>query len=362
MSQNSETHGNSRPAGTGDLADPGSLNTGTPGEQGPPSVDEIRGTFGGPPAGDQTRETFAETLAAVAEAGRSLMRPTPLAEIGALRRHRRTRRTALTASLAAVATCAVAAGVTIAVSPGTTKAMPSVGAPPTGAGRSSTSPRLSSTPSIGTVPSTSATPGTATSPPPGPSSSIPDTVFVTAGQVPFPDGGPWQEGGEGIVPDYAVHDFCASAWDPVVITSKPGHPAPVARQLLYRPNNEAHDTPAMETVHVFASADDVALAYQKTKSLYAAQTCSLTSPSNPGNTRTIAPGGTIGAAGVQGFAVGGSDEHGGVPATGTEDAFRTYVVVKGNTIAVLMVPVTKDHATDSTQDKTTLTAIASRLP
>lgn len=363
MSRNSEIPGNSKPAVAGDLADTGSLNTGTPGEQGPPSVNEIRETFGGQPAGDQARETFAETLAAVAEAGRSLMRPTPLAEIGALRRHRRTRRTALTASLAAVATCAVAAGVTIAVSPGATKPMPP-GARPTIAVASSTSPRPSSTPGTGTVPPTSATPGTAVSPPPGPSSStvIPNTAFVTSDQVPFPDGGPWKKGGESQAWENAVHDVCASAWDPVDTTSKPGHPAPDSLQFLYGSGNEADVTPAMETVHVFASADDATLAYQKAKSLDAAQTCDLTAPSVGDNTRTIARGGTIGVGAVQGFAVGGSDNHPGAPDIGTTNHFRTYVVVKGNTIAVLMVPVTKDHATDSTQDKTTLTAIASHLP
>lgn len=477
---------------------------------------------------DQPRETFAETLAAIAEAGRARMRPTPLAEIGARRRRRRTRRATLVATAAAT-TCAVALGVALAASPAAKKpSLPPVGPTPTYSSVQSTTP--SSSPDTPATPTTPATPATAEpsrtsapstskptggvtlpaqflapqelpepqtfawsadystpvhlqtplpttcdhplgpqaattdvhqarySSPSGPetitetvftydtaahaadklaritpacgpgysvhtddgfgwaeampaagltdhlivarrgnriaafeyleaktwraysttidgeilttmvnrlqAASVPDNAILSADQIPFPDGGkPWQSPGEDAFGQQpAVTDVCASAADPVDTTSKNGHPAPDSLDHFWTPGDVADVSPAQEAIHVFASATDAMHEYQKAKALHAAQTCHLVEDTVGDVTSTITPGGSIATGNAQGFAVGRSDSYNASSPTGTMNQFRTYVVLKGNIIAVLSVPVTKDHVADSSGDGATLTTIAGRLP
>jgi hypothetical protein len=458
----------------------------------------------GPPNADELRETFAETLTAAAEAGRARMRPTPLAEIGALRRRRRTHRTTLVAALATATTCAVAVGVTLAASPAAKKpSLPPGGPTPTIAATTPQQGRPSSPastkPSGGVpiparyltpqeLPMESASTWSATyvtsaylamplptvcnnhdmtqnvqgfeevrySAPSGPeqiietihdlgtpanaadrlaaltpacgaglsvhtadgfgwaepvpaanltihmivarhgkwlavleylqgagwraynpahdgdvlkamvdhlrATAVPDSAILPADQVPFPDGSPWQASAPDLPGnELAVTDVCASAWDPVDTTST-SHAAPDSLQHHWAPGNPADVSFASENIHVFASAGDAALEYQKAKAVDAAQTCHHTEDTVGAVTSTITPGGSLSANGAQGFATGRSDSYATSVTTGTFNQFRTYVVLKGTMIAVLSVPVTKDHVADSSGDKATLTAIAGRLP
>ncbi|NUP46015.1 MAG: hypothetical protein HOW97_01670 [Catenulispora sp.] len=194
--------------------------------------------------------------------------------------------------------------------------------------------------------------------------SVPDTAILSADQVPFPDGGnPWQPEGEDLPgQEHAVADVCVSASDPVDTTSNNGHPAPDSMDRFWTPGNAADVSPAHEAIHVFASAADAMHEYQKTKALHAAQTCHHVEDTVGTVTSTIIPGGGIATGTVQGFAVGRSDGFSASSTTGTVNQFRTYVVVKGNVIAVLSVPVTKDHVADSSGDSGTLGTMAGRLP
>ncbi|WP_344667378.1 hypothetical protein [Catenulispora yoronensis] len=193
---------------------------------------------------------------------------------------------------------------------------------------------------------------------------VPDSAFLTPSQVPFPDGRPWAAPGADLAGSaIPVTDVCASAFDPIDTTAD-GHAAPDSRQRNWAPGNTADVSPAEENIHVFASTGDAIAAYQKAKALYASQTCHHTEDTVGNVTSVVTPGGAMGAnsASPQGFAIGRTDTYTNSVTTGTFNQFRTYVVRKGATIAVLSVPVTMDHVTDSSNDQATLSVVAAHLP